>query len=125
MSRQNPSVLLIEDDPVISKLIEFKLKKNNFSFESRENGIEGLEAIKELKPDLVLLDLMLPSMNGLEILRQLRNDDELKDIRVIMLSASMKKKDKAAAFGYRVHDYVAKPFKTEELLIRINKALLN
>jgi DNA-binding response OmpR family regulator len=122
---QNPFVLLIDDDPVISKMIEFKLKRNNYRFERRENGIDGLDAIKSLRPDLVLLDLMLPSMNGLEILRQLRDDEELKNTRVIMLTASMKLKDKAKAFGYMAKDYMEKPFKPDELLIRIEKAMLN
>ncbi|TVR31140.1 MAG: response regulator [Balneolaceae bacterium] len=125
MNRKNPSVLLIEDDPVVSKLIEFKLKRNNFHFERRNNGLEGLSAVKELKPDLVLLDVMLPSMNGFELLRQLREDEGLKDTRVIMLTASMKIKDKKTAFSHEVKDYMEKPFETDELIIRINKALLN
>lgn len=125
MNTRTQSILLIEDDPVISKLLEHRLTKNNFRFEQRNNGLEGLQAIRDLRPDLVLLDVMLPSMNGLELLRQIRNDDHIKDTRVIILSASMKIKDKEKAFSYLAKDYVEKPFQTVELLLRINKALLN
>ncbi|MFO7798531.1 MAG: response regulator [Rhodohalobacter sp.] len=125
MSQDGPTVLLIEDDPVISKLIEFKLKRNNYKFELRENGFSGFEAIKELKPDLVILDIMLPSVNGLEVLRKIREDKDLDNIRVIMLSASMKMKDKKLAFEQGVKDYIVKPFETDELIMRVKKSLEN
>lgn len=125
MNTRTPSILLIEDDPVVAKLIEHRLTKKQYRFEQRSNGLEGLQAIRDLNPDLVLLDVMLPSMNGLELLRQIRSEEQIKNTRVIMLSASMKIKDKEKAFSYRAVDYMEKPFQTEELLIRINKALLN
>ncbi|PWN05916.1 response regulator [Rhodohalobacter mucosus] len=123
MKTRTPSILLIEDDPVVAKLIEHRLTKNQFRFERRNNGLDGLKAIRELSPDLVLLDVMLPSMNGLELLRQIRSEKQIRDTRVIMLSASMKIKDKEKAFSYEAMDYVEKPFQTDELIIRINKAL--
>jgi len=123
MDQNRSTVLLIEDDPIISKLIEFKLKRNNYKFALRENGTSGLEAIKELRPDLVILDIMLPSVNGLEILRKIREDKELDNIRVIMLSASMKMKDKKQAFVLGAHDYIVKPFETEELIMRVKKSI--
>lgn len=125
MKTRTPSILLIEDDPVVAKLIEHRLTKKQYRFEQRNNGLEGLQAIRDLNPDLVLLDVMLPSMNGLELLRQIRSEEQIKDTRVIMLSASMKIKDKEKAFSYRAVDYLEKPFQTEELLMRINNALIN
>lgn len=125
MNTHTPSILLIEDDPVVAKLIEHRLTKKQYRFEQRNNGLEGLQAIRDLNPDLVLLDVMLPSMNGLELLRQIRSEEQIKDTRVIMLSASMKIKDKEKAFSYRAVDYMEKPFQTDELLMRINKALVN
>ena len=125
MAQDVSTVLLIEDDPVISKLIEFKLKRNNYKFVLRENGASGLNAIHELRPDLVILDIMLPSVNGLEILRKIRENKDLDNIRVIMLSASMKMKDKKQAFELGAKDYIVKPFETEELMIRVKKAIEN
>ena len=125
MKNHTPSILLIEDDPIISKLIEHRLTKNKYRLEQRNNGMDGLNAIKEMNPDLVLLDVMLPSINGLELLRQIRSDEQLKDTKVVILSASMKMRDKKRAFNYQAKDYVVKPFQTDELLLRINKALLN
>ena len=125
MNTNTPSILLIEDDPITAKLIEHRLINNQYRFERRNNGMEGLAAIKELNPDLVLLDVMLPSINGLELLRQIRDNQQTKDTKVVMLSASMKTKDVEKAYSYEAKDYVMKPFETDELLLRISKALSN
>jgi len=119
----NPLILLVEDNQAIYKLVSYKLKKSGFRFEYRENGKEGLEAIKELKPDLVILDVMLPSMNGFEILRQIRNDEELSQIKVIMLTSKNRAEDLEKGFSLKVDDYMDKPFKPTELVLRINKVL--
>ncbi len=123
MPSELPLVLLIEDDLAIAKLIEFKLKRNGYRFEVRNNGTEGLSAIKEFNPDLVILDVMLPSMNGFELLRQIRNDSDIEQTKVIMLTATVRVKDKEKAFNLGVEDYMEKPFKADELIIRVNKAL--
>lgn len=123
MSSELPLILLIEDDLAIAKLIEFKLKRNGYRFEVRNNGTEGLTAIKELNPDLVVLDVMLPSMNGFELLRQIRSDSDIDQTKVIMLTATVRVKDKEKAFNLGVEDYMEKPFKADELIIRVNKAL--
>lgn len=116
-------ILLVEDSETIYKLVARKLKKENYRFEHRENGKEGLEAIRELKPDLVILDVMLPSMNGFEILRQIRNDEHLADTKVIMLTSKNRSEDIEKGFSLDVDDYIDKPFKPTDLLLRINKTL--
>jgi len=123
MSSESPLILLIEDDLAIAKLIEFKLKRNGYRFEVRNNGTDGLQAITELNPDLVVLDVMLPSMNGFELLRQIRTKPDILNTKVIMLTATVRVKDKEKAFKLGVEDYMEKPFKADELGIRINKAL--
>lgn len=123
MPSKSPLILLIEDDLAIAKLIEFKIKRKGYRFEFRSNGTEGLAAIKKLKPDLVVLDVMLPSMNGFELLRQIRSDTDIDQTKVIMLTATVRVKDKEKAFNLGVEDYMEKPFKADELIIRVNKAL--
>lgn len=118
-----PLILLVEDSQAIYRLVSYKLKKSGFRFEYRDNGKEGLEAIKKIKPDLVILDVMLPSMNGFEILRQVRNDKELKDTKVIMLTSKNRSEDLEKGFSLKVDDYMDKPFKPTELVLRINKVL--
>ncbi|WP_165139210.1 response regulator [Halalkalibaculum roseum] len=120
---EDPLVLLVEDSQAIYRLVSYKLKKSGFRFEYRDNGKEGLEAVKELKPDLVVLDVMLPSMNGFEILRQIRSDEELKDTKVIMLTSKNRAEDLEKGFSLKVDDYMDKPFKPTELVLRINKVL--
>lgn len=120
---EKPLILLVEDSPAIYKLVSYKLKKDGFRFEHRENGKEGLEAVKELRPDLVILDVMLPSMNGFEILRQIRADEELRDTKVIMLTSKNRAEDLEKGFKLEVDDYMDKPFKPTELVLRINKVL--
>lgn len=119
----NPLILLVEDSETIHKLVSRKLKKDGFRFEYRENGKEGLDAVRELKPDLVILDVMLPSMNGFEILRQIRSDKDLADTKVIMLTSKNRSEDIEKGFSLNVDDYIDKPFKPTELVLRINKIL--
>ena len=116
-------ILLVEDNQAISKLVTHKLKKSGFKYHHCENGSEGLEAIKKLNPDLVVLDVMLPSMNGFEVLRQLRIDAKTSDTKVIMLSSKSRMEDIEKGFDLQVEDYIEKPFKPNELLLRIRKAL--
>ncbi|WP_440999038.1 response regulator transcription factor [Fodinibius sp. SL11] len=123
MSQQKATILLVEDNPAISQLVSFKLKKYGFDFHHRANGKEGFEVLQELKPDLVILDVMLPSMNGFEILRQLRLNEELGDTKVIMLTSKNRVEDLEKGFSLKVEDYIAKPFKPAELIMRIEKAL--
>lgn len=123
MSQQKETILLVEDNPAISQLVSFKLKKHGFDFHHRANGKEGLEAIEEIKPDLVILDVMLPSMNGFEILRQLRLKEDISDTKVIMLTSKNRVDDIEKGFSFKVEDYIAKPFKPAELIMRIEKAL--
>ncbi len=119
----NPLILLVEDSETIHKLVSRKLKKDGFRFEYRENGKEGLDAVRELKPDLVILDVMLPSMNGFEILRQIRSDKDLADTKVIMLTSKNRSEDIEKGFSLDVDDYIDKPFKPTDLVLRINKIL--
>lgn len=119
----NPLILLIEDNPVIIKLVSYKLKKIGYRFEHRDNGKDGLDAVKDLRPDLLILDVMLPSMNGFEVLRQIRSDENVSDTKVIMLTSKNRMEDLEKGFSLDVEDYMDKPFKPAELELRIKKVL--
>lgn len=123
MSSEQPHILLVEDNSNISKLITFKLSKSGYTIEHRENGVKGWEAIQELKPDLVILDVMLPGMNGFDILQKIRENEELKDTKVMMLTTKSREEDLERGFNMEVEDYLSKPFKPAELLMRIKKIL--
>lgn len=116
-------VLLIEDERAVAKLVQFKMSREGYTFEHRDNGKEGLAAIKELKPDIVLLDVMLPGMNGFEVLKNVREDDEINDTLVIMLTSKNRVEDLKKGFGLQVDDYIEKPFRPDELMMRIHKQL--
>ncbi len=116
-------IILAEDEPQIARLIEFKLKKEGYQVTWKENGEEALEAIKADKPDLVLLDVMMPVMDGYEVLRRLKEDENLKSIPVIMLTARAQERDVVKGINSGAEDYITKPFHPAELLARVKRIL--
>jgi len=101
-------VLLVEDDDLIQELYETVLKLRNFEVELANDGIEGLEKARALKPDVVLLDVMMPKMNGLEMLEKLKSDPEIKNIPVIMLSNIADENHIRAALNQGALKYIIK-----------------
>lgn len=118
-----PLILVIEDNEVIYELILYKLRKEGFQVEHRDNGKKGLEAVKEVKPDLVILDVMLPSMNGFDVLRNIKEDDEIKDTKVIMLTSKNREEDIIKAHDLGALRFIEKPFKPNILILRIKEVL--
>lgn len=123
MTDIRPTVLLIEDNPDISRLVEFKLTHENMNVVIAANGVEGLAKSKELMPDLILLDVMLPGIGGFEVLQAIRDDESTKDLKVIMLTSKNREEDLQRGFSLGVLDYISKPFKIGELMMRIDRAL--
>jgi len=91
--------------------------------EHRDNGKEGWEAARNLHPDLVVLDVMLPGISGFEILRKIREHPETEDLKVMMLTTKNREDDLNKGFELNVDDYMSKPFKIGEFLLRINKII--
>lgn len=116
-------IVLAEDEPQIARLIEFKLKKEGYEVTWKENGEEALKAIKADKPDLILLDIMMPVMDGYEVLRRLKEDENLKSIPVIMLTARAQERDVVKGIDMGAEDYITKPFHPAELLARVKRIL--
>ena len=103
--------------------VEFKLKKEGYQVTCKENGEEALKAIREEKPDLILLDVMMPVMDGYEVLRQVKEDENLKNIPVVMLTARAQERDVVKGIGSGAEDYITKPFHPAELLARVKRIL--
>ena len=116
-------VLVIEDDDHIWKLIEYKLKKEKHDLIWANDGLKALEILKETKPDLIISDIMVPYMDGIQILKEIKANDELKDIPVIMLTSKAQEKDIIKGLELGAQDYMAKPFSPAELILRVNKTL--
>ena len=116
-------ILIIEDDRPLSEVLEYNLTREGYQVFTAEDGREGLDKVRILQPDLVVLDVMLPSLDGLQICSQLRSNSQTQDIRILLLTAKEEEVDEVVGFSMGADDYVIKPYKIRPLLYRI-KALL-
>ncbi len=124
MSDNKKKVVCVEDEPEIIDLIKLILGRKGFDLTGATGGLEGLEAIRRIKPDLVLLDLMMPDMDGWEVYQQMKADSELKNIPVIVVTAKAQSIDKILGLHIaKVDDYVTKPFGPQELLQSVERVL--
>ena len=118
-----PTILIIEDERSLVDVLTYNLTKEGFEVVSATDGQDGLQRAQTVLPDLILLDLMLPVMDGLEVCRQLRGSARTQHIRILMLTARSEEVDEIVGFSMGADDYVTKPFKVKPLIHRI-KALL-
>jgi DNA-binding response OmpR family regulator len=117
-------VVCIEDDPQVIDLVKLILGRKGFELVGAVGGREGIETVRRVKPDLVLLDLMMPDMDGWEVYRQMKADEELKHIPVIVVTARVQSIDRVLALHIaKVDDYITKPFGPQELLQSVNRVL--
>jgi DNA-binding response OmpR family regulator len=124
MDENKKKVVCVEDEPEIIDLIRLILGRKGFDLTGATGGLEGLEAIRRVKPDLVLLDLMMPDMDGWEVYQQMKADPELKNIPVIVVTAKAQSIDKILGLHIaKVDDYVTKPFGPQELLQSVERVL--
>lgn len=117
------SVLLIEDDAAIRDMITFSLRQAGFTCEASKDGESGLEWLKNQQPDMILLDWMLPGIDGIEVIRRLRANEFLAPIPVIMLTAKGESEDMVKGLSVGADDYINKPFSPPELIARIKAVL--
>jgi len=120
---QKGTILVIDDEPDLLELVEFNLKKDGYEVIVAKNGQSGLEIAQKHVPDLIVLDLMMPGIDGLEVCRQLRGDTRTRQIPMIMLTAKSAEADRVVGLELGADDYVTKPFSPRELIARV-RALL-
>ncbi|WP_237213163.1 phosphate regulon transcriptional regulator PhoB [Falsiroseomonas oryziterrae] len=118
-----PIILVVEDEAPLLTLLRYNLEKQGFRVEEATDGQEALLRVAETRPDLILLDWMLPAMSGIEVCRQIRRRPATRDLPIIMVTARTEDQDAVRALDTGADDYIAKPFAMEALLARI-RALL-
>ena len=123
MQTSKASVLIVEDEPDISEVIRYNLSRAGYRVRNTLDGEEGLIMIKEEKPDVLILDWMLPSVSGLEICRALRRQKDTRDIGIIMLTARGEELDRVQGLESGADDYISKPFSPAELVARVASVL--
>ncbi len=116
-------ILVIEDDPDITEMVEYNLTEEGYETISASDGRAGVELAGESRPDLIILDIMLPVMDGFEVCRALKSDRVTVDIPIIILSAKSQETDKVLGLELGADDYVTKPFSPRELVARIRAIL--
>jgi len=117
------NILIIEDDKDIAELIEFNLKKEGFKISKAFDGKVGLKKATESLPDLIILDLMLPKVDGIDVCKKLKQDRKTMDIPIIMLTAKSGEVDRILGIEIGADDYLTKPFSVRELIARIKRIL--
>lgn len=124
MSEQRKKIVCIEDEPEMIDLVRLILGRRGFELIGAIGGREGLEIVRRVKPDLVLLDLMMPDMDGWEIYQHMKADEELRHIPVIIVTAKAQSIDKVLGLHIaKVDDYITKPFGPQELIESVNRVL--
>jgi two-component system response regulator RpaA len=118
-----PRILVIDDDPAISELVCINLEMAGYEVNQASDGIKGQALALQIQPDLIMLDLMLPKVDGFTVCQRLRRDERTADIPVLMLTALGQTQDKVDGFNAGADDYLTKPFELEEMLARV-RALL-
>ena len=118
-----PSVLLVDDEPNIVLSLEFLMKQAGYDVRIARDGDAALEAIREHAPDLILLDVMTPGVDGYEVCQTIRANPAWNDVRIVMLTAKSREVEREKGLALGADDYITKPFSTRELVDRIKRLL--
>ena len=116
-------VLVVDDEPDITGLVAYHLAKSGYRVSTAASGAEALRTARDQRPDLVVLDLMLPGISGYDVLTELRRREETKDVGVILLTARRDEPDRIKGLSLGADDYLAKPFSPQELVLRVGAVL--
>jgi two-component system, OmpR family, phosphate regulon response regulator PhoB len=118
-----PNILITEDEAALVAMLRYNLEKEGYAVDEAADGQEALIKVAESKPDLILLDWMLPQLSGLEVCRQIRRNPETRNIPIIMVTARGEEADRVRGLDVGADDYIAKPFSPSELMARIRAVL--
>lgn len=123
MSNAKAQVLIVEDEPEIAELIEFHAERAGMNARKAHSGRTALDAVRREKPDLIVLDLMLPDLDGLEVCRKLKQSEDTRGIPIVMVTAKGEEADVVAGIELGADDYVTKPFSPRVLMARLRNVL--
>ena len=118
-----PRILLADDDPVVLKYLSILLEKNDYDYITATNGIEAIEKVKTYSPDLILLDVKMPEMDGLEVCKKLKSDSSTQHIPIIMITGSIDKESRVKGLSVGANDFLTKPIDRPELMVRVRNLL--
>ena len=116
-------ILVVDDEPHIIRSLTFVLKKEGYDVSSTTNGEKAMEIVRESKPNLMFLDVMMPKKNGYEVCREVKDDPSLSDIYVIMLTAKGQEVDREKGFGLGADEYITKPFSPIKIVEKVRELL--
>ena len=116
-------ILIVDDEPFILKSLSFVLSKEGFRIETANNGLEAMEKIRNDKPDIVFLDIMMPKKNGMEVCEWIRSNPVFKDIYVIILTAKGQEMDREKGYSIGADEYMTKPFSPSSVVKRLREIL--
>jgi two-component system, OmpR family, phosphate regulon response regulator PhoB len=116
-------ILVVDDEPDISALVAYHLARESYRVQTAADGAEAMRAVESDVPDLIVLDLMLPGMSGMEVLREMRNRPEMREVPIILLTAKREQEDRIAGLSVGADDYIVKPFSPQELVLRVSAVL--
>ncbi len=111
-----PKIIVADDDFDLCELLDLRLRQSDFEVFTVMDGLQALEMIRSVRPDLVILDIIMPSMTGMEVLSQMRSEPAIADIPVILMTAERKEKDISIGFAMGIVDYIVKPFNLRDLV---------
>lgn len=117
------AIVVVDDDTDIRELVVYRLERDGHDVRSYSDGVAALAALAEQPADLAILDVMMPGLSGFDVARSIRQDDALRDTRIIMLTARTQEADLAQGYAAGIDDYVPKPFSPRELSLRVNAVL--
>ena len=117
------TAVVVEDEEDIVELVRYNLEQSGFRTEAASTGEEGLKLVRSVRPDVVLLDLMLPGLDGLEVCRRLQSEPATRSIPIVMVTARGEESDVVTGLELGAHDYICKPFRPRELVARVQAAV--
>ena len=120
---ENSKILLVDDEEDILEFLSYNLKKEGFRIDTANNGISALKKLEKSRPDLIILDVMMPEMDGIEVCEKIREQDNFDDVLILFLTARSEEYSELAGFSAGADDYITKPIKPKLLVSRVNAIL--
>lgn len=124
MPTAKAKIIVVDDDLDICELLDMKLRQSDYDVYAAQSGVQALEMMRGLQPQLVILDIMMPAMSGMDVLRQMRSEAAIADIPVILMTSKRQEQDVNTGFALGVVDYIIKPFNLRDLVVQVGIVIL-